>query len=254
MAGSRLRWVAENMLGFFSHVPESSFKNMIRRSLLLFRSGVPAPLIVNLGDTVIQVGTPNISTVERYSRLVGNDGHVIIVEADEMNQNNLEQVCKSGILKNVTLIKKGAWSSPGVQVFCKSDEHAGDHKIKVDNVVMDNDFRNDYSEIRIEVDTLDNMLEKLNLRTFDFISVTVNGAELEVLKGARNLILNSKACRIYAKGHARYGDGKTGDPINKSIREYLESLGCNALISGHEDSISGISEWRRREGDVYAWK
>ena len=47
----------------------------------------------------------------------------------------------------------------------------------------------------------------------DYLSVTVNGAELEVLKGAEALLRSAPShARIYAKGHAL---DNAGEPIHQ---------------------------------------
>ena len=116
---------------------------------------------------------------------------------------------------------------------------------------MDNDFNNSYSSISVDADTLDNMLKELEIVSFDYMSITVNGAELEVLKGAKNLIENSAHCRIYSKGHSQLD----GESLNQHIKRFINEFdGYNIVLSRGEKSNSGQENWKRRSGDIFAWR
>ncbi len=236
-------------------LPDGNMKEKLFRWILSFQNSVPLYLAVNSGDVAIQVGTPNAYTVKRFSNMAGPNGKVIIIEADPENATDIKKELAHLNHKNVIIINKGAWSKETTLTFYRSDDFKGDHKIPVDGVVMDNDYRTTYTEkIEIPVDTLDNMLHAQGIKAFNYLSITVNGAEFEVLKGASKLIENSGKCRIFSKGHARFEDGKTGDPINTAIADYLQSFGCETIISKGEKSKMNVKEWTHREGDVFAWK
>lgn len=223
--------------------------------VLKFQNSVPLYLVAKKSQTVIQVGTPNFRTVHRFSKLVGEHGKVIIVEADPTNANNLIKDIPKLKWNNVRIENLGAWSEPGNLVFYKSDDHKGDHKIPVDGVEMDNDHRTTYSEkVEIKVDALDNILDRLNVKAFNYLSITVNGAEYEVLKGAQASIIGSPKAIIFSKGHARTTNNGLSEPINVKISDYLQKLGCRTIISKGEKSVSQNEDWKEREGDVFAWK
>jgi hypothetical protein len=86
------------------------------------------------------------------------------------------------------------------------------------------------------------------------MSITVNGAELEVLKGATRIISQSENCRIFSKGHARVGDAQSGTPLNVYISEFFNSHGLVSIISKGERGATKAAHWKFREGDVFAWK
>ena len=71
-------------------VPEGQLKRYICKKILLIQNSVPLYLAVNSGDVAVQVGTPNIYTMKRYSRLAGRDGRVIIIEAEPKTPNRLK--------------------------------------------------------------------------------------------------------------------------------------------------------------------
>jgi FkbM family methyltransferase len=236
-------------------LPEGKIKQRLCKSILSIQNSVPLYLAVNVGDTAVQVGTPNVYTMKRYSRLVGSSGKVIIIEAEPRNAAELEVALGKMPYQNVTIVRSGAWSSQGKMVLEQSDDFKGDHKLKIDGIYVDNDYRTEFgSSIEIEVDTVDNILKAHGFTSFDYLSVTVNGAELEVLKGSELSIRNSSNCRIFSKGHARVGAVEAGPPLNLDIKKYFEKLNLECVISKGEAGHSGLDHWKMREGDVFAWK
>ncbi|MGB7288365.1 MAG: hypothetical protein WBC71_15680, partial [Salaquimonas sp.] len=154
---------------------------------------------------------------------------------------------------NVFVLEKAAWSETKSGTL-KVSPYVGDHKIAVDGVKMDNDLRpgnENMVNLPVEFSTIDDALAELGILQLNYLSVTVNGAEHEVLKGAKQTILRSNNLRVYSKGHAQSANGK---PINIEIKEFLDSIGLNAIITKGEPSSTTDSRWLWRSGDVYAWK
>jgi FkbM family methyltransferase len=227
----------------------SSLRSRLRRAYLRSANAPPVWLVVDDGDTVMQVGTPNVATVERYVRAVGTSGRVVVIEADPSNAERLGDFVKARGWTNVTIVNRGAWSSAGTLVLSRSP-HAGDHKIAVPGVVMDNDFKPEneqYADVTIEVCTLDQVVTDLGLDTVHYLAVTVNGAELEVLRGAQQVI--GRVRRIFSKAHARMADGT---PLNRPIAAFLEGNGFSVQVTRGEPAVGANPQWRMRDGDVYA--
>jgi FkbM family methyltransferase len=228
---------------------ESPVRRRLRSSYLRRVNAPPVWLVVNRGDTVVQVGTPNVATVERYARAMGPTGRLVVIEADGANAARLAAFVTEQGWTNVTIVNRGAWSSAGTLALSRSP-HAGDHKIAVPGVVMDNDFKPEneqYDTVTIEVCTLDQVIADLKLETVHYLCVTVNGAELEVLRGAGNVI--GRVQRVFAKAHARLADGT---PLNRPIAEFLAARGFSVQITRGEPAVGKNPGWRMRDGDVYA--
>ena len=236
-------------------IPVSKLKHKMCLWILRHRNSLPLYLVVYPGDTAVQVGTPNLITVKRFSRLVGKKGCVVIVEADPGNADKLKKGIEQSNITNVSIVGKGAWSSKTTLLFHKSDDFDGDHKLDVPGICIDNDYRTNYEEqIEIEVDTVDNILHGLEVTDVNYLSITVNGAEEEVLKGCLGLVKDAKNLKIFSKGHARIGDPEAGEPINVPITKYLRENGLMTMLTCGEKSTAGIEEWKVRDGDVFAWK
>lgn len=237
----------------FRSLAEGSAKNKIREHLLRFQHSLPTEFVVNPGDVVCQIGTPWPATLLRFRKRVGDKGKLIVFEALPANAAKLRHTVERNRFTNVIIVEKAAWSETRIGKLSISP-YVGDHKIAVENVKMDNDLRpgNDaMQEIDVEFARIDDTLQELGISQINYLSVTVNGAEHEVLKGARDVLSRSDDIRVYSKGHAMTTDGL---PINVAIKQYLDSLGFHAMITRGEPSSTDDERWLWRAGDVYAWR
>ena len=108
------------------------------------------------------------------------------------------------------------------------------------------------ARIPVQFVRLDDALGELGIDQVDYLSVTVNGAEVEVLKGASDTLRRSRPLsRVYAKGHARDEQGR---PVHVAGARLVEALGFRTIITRGEPSSTEDADWRRRSGDLYAWK
>lgn len=242
-----------SLLGpLFSLIGEGNFKQRIRLVCFRIRNSLPACLMVNKGDTVVQVGTPNAQTMQHYCDLVGADGRLVIIEAEPGNIATLQKASKKLRHQNVTIVPKGAWSQRST-VLLSLGSHKGDHKVEIAGVSMDNDFKpeNTYEqEVTIEVDTVDALLKELSIDAVDYLNVTVNGAELEVLKGCSR-VLNSPGIRVWVKGHAKLADGTA---LNAPIQQLLRENGLSTHLTAKQPSVGSNLNWLLRDGDVYGYR
>lgn len=238
----------------FCGLPESGTKQAIRRAVLSLQNSLPLDLAVNPGDTVIQVGTPWPRTMHRFVQRITPSGHLVIVEAMPENQERLARAIKDEQLRNVSLVRAAAFNRTGEGTLATSP-HAGDHRVSHDGIRIDNDLRDgnaQMDEIAVRFVRLDDALAELGLERFDFLSVTVNGAEATVLEGASGLLEAARpGARVYAKGHAVDADGH---PVRNRVRALLEDAGFRTKATRGEPSWAAAGAPRRRAGDVYAWK
>lgn len=226
--------------------PEGRLKERLRKlGLRFFFKRFPIELTLRKGETIVQVGAIREGQTLTMALIVGENGRVIAIEPEKANLEALRQKLEEKSVKNVTLVPKGAWSEKGKRRLFLSP-HSADHKIEVPGVLHDNDLRpeNYQSFTEIEVDTVDNILRDLEISSVDYAKITVNGAELEVLKGMEETLRGD--VRLWVKGHAL----KDGQPINKAIASFLEERGFFVQIGKRRGAV--ISKDFIREGDVYA--
>jgi FkbM family methyltransferase len=211
----------------------------------------PEELVIAEGDTAVMVGSPNPKRVHKFANLTGPDGSVLFIEPEPNNFNSLKDAGSN--YDHVAIDRVGAWSESDKKELLLGDaSNPGDHKIPVKNIEHDNDYRpENYNEsIEIQVAPLDNILKENNI-TPDFIEIAVNGAELEILKGATNTISSAKPM-LFVKGHPRNKD--TEEPINKQIAEFLRKQGYKTIIGASKmQTVGETKDWDERSGDVFAW-
>jgi FkbM family methyltransferase len=223
--------------------------------VLSFQNSLPIEFAVNRGETLVQVGTPSPRTLLRFRRAIGPSGRLVIVEAHPENQDRLAKTIAAHRMTNVILIRAAACNENRQGELAVSP-FMGDHKIDLDHIRMDNDLRPGNAtmqHVSVQFVRLDDELANHGVTSLDFLSVTVNGAEAEVLKGASALLQASPAgTRVFAKGHALDAKGR---PLHLETKAVMESLGYRTKVTrGEPFSSTSDRSWRRRAGDLFAWK
>lgn len=222
------------------------------RLMLRIRPLIPREFVIRPRDIVVAVGIPYFGTIRRFSR-AASAGRVIVIEADDDNRMRLEAAIQEERLNNVQIIGKAAWSEPGSVSFMLA-KRPEDHRIENADIVIDNDLREEQESgsyrdcVTVEASTIDMMMREAGADHIDYIEITVNGAELEVIKGMKEIL--PRTSFLYAKGHVL--DQVTGEPLNKAIDDYLKGCGFQTAITMPSKSV--VEEWGPRKGDVYAWK
>jgi len=124
--------------------------------------------------------------IGRYSIRLGRNVNikVIAIEPEKNNFLMLQKNISLNNLTNITAINKGAYSSSCNIPFYLADRGEGTHSVFV--------HTGKSTGTSIAVDTLDNIVDQLNLRDrISKVKIDVEGAELEVLKGAKKILETS---------------------------------------------------------------
>lgn len=161
------------------------------------------------GDTVIDCGAYYGLFTLYAAKMVGNSGKVIAFEPDPFNYKNLVANIKYNRLSNVIAIQEGLWSKEDLLDF----DACG---------TQDSSFQNENFTCRttVRVTTLDTYLDKLGVAKVDFIKMDIEGAEIEALKGASKILLNSPAHLAIATYHI-IGNSNT----SARVEELLQGFG-----------------------------
>jgi hypothetical protein len=78
---------------------------------------------------------------------------------------------------------------------------------------------------QVEVDTLDGILAELNVQKVDFIKMNIEGAEIEVLKGAVGTLKNNSVA-LAIEAHHLVG----GAPTHETVVPWLKEAGFDAFL------------------------
>lgn len=235
-------------------IPESSWKNRLRARALEARNALPRELMVQSGDTVLQVGMWRRANLARLSRCVGPAGRVILVEADGRVAAELQSFAAEKKLDNLTIVPKGAFNRKGRQTLRVGTSPTHNRVDGTEVSMVHEEFE---STTEIEIDTVDNILSELGVTGIDHAEITVNGVELQVLEGMEETLPHTK--RLFLAGYALALD--TDEPTNRKTERLLRERGFETTVSKRTspDSIKSAvlptgPEQPRLQGHVFAWQ
>ena len=170
------------------------------------------------GDIVVDVGAHIGLYTMIASRLVGENGKVIAIEAHPENYEMLNRNIKLNGLTNVMPLNYAVYSKETKIKLYLRDEELG---CTVYNTIIGSraNTREDKS-IEVNANTLDDLLQNNGISHADinWIKIDVEGAEFEVLKGAVKVLAKNKNIALLIEVH-NLEDGKN---LYRPIMDLLE--------------------------------
>jgi len=170
--------------------------------------------IVTEGSVVYDIGAHVGFYTLLASVLVGPRGKVIAFEPLPKNIQYLKEHLKINQCNNVEVIEAAVSSKSGKSFFIQGGNTFTGYLSK------------DTEGIEIEIISLDDLINKNNLPIPHIIKIDVEGAELEVLKGAKDLIATKKPT-IFLSVHTK--------DIRKKCHQFLKMNGYNLEASTEGD-------------------
>lgn len=164
------------------------------------------------GDIVVDIGAHMGRYTIPSAKSVGVSGKVIAVEAHPYNFGILQHNLKLNKLTNVSALNSAVYSKKANLKLYLPDEDLG---YTMHHSVMTNYLSTKYNNeierkyIEVEADTLDNLLKSSGITTVNWIKIDVEGAEYEVLKGAREILSTNKPISILVEVHGKETYGPT---------------------------------------------
>lgn len=181
-----------------------------------------------MGEYYLDVGAYIGFGTVRVARELGPTGKIIAVEADPDAQRLLEYNVTANALKNIHIIPNAIWNVSGKTVtFYRSARQAN---------ALNSDMVPASRPIPVETITIDDILARLNIPCVDFISLTVNGAELEAVEGMKHTLTHCANLRLSIAGWYR----RDGERIADIVAPNLKAAGFQVAIG--------------KMGAVFAWK
>lgn len=126
------------------------------------------------GDVVIDCGAGTGWEALLYSRLVGQSGLVVAIEAHPITFKCLAEVCRRNSLTSVIPLQCAVADKKGVAIITDLKEH------QTNTIVAGGDQSNG---MEVTVRTIDDIVAETGRRV-DFIGINIEGAELAALEGA----------------------------------------------------------------------
>jgi FkbM family methyltransferase len=200
-------------------------------------------------DTVVDIG----AHLGRYalisSHLVGKEGKVITIEANPLVFEKLKKNLELNKVTNTICLNYAVYSEKTkIKLFVRKEESTNTEYSLRNTVMIDRGklmvkgSKDAERVLEVNADTLDNLLDLNDIKqeSVNWIKIDVEGAELEVLKGATNVLSKSKDISILIEIH-NLGNGKTlYQPIMDLLNNYnfkkefekIHSTGERHLIVG----------------------
>ncbi|MDQ4016802.1 MAG: FkbM family methyltransferase [Thermoproteota archaeon] len=164
------------------------------------------------GDTVVDIGAHMGRYTITSSKSVGASGKVIAVEAHPYNFRILQHNLRLNKLTNVSPLNRAVYSKKERLKLYLPDEDLG---YTMHHSLMTNYLATKYSQeierryLEVEADTLDNLLKSKGINRVDWIKIDVEGAEYEVLKGAKEILSANNHISILVEVHGKDTYGPT---------------------------------------------
>lgn len=228
-----------------SCLPKGRLQTAAIKGILRHRIGAPRELMINRGDTVVQVGMWREEALLQVANLIGNEGKLLLIELFPAATETARQVFSTNNFSNATVVNKGAWHSPDKLKVIESPNPA---VTRIDTGRLHPGESEGAKTIYLDVDTIDNICAQNGIGNIDYMEITINGAELEAIKGASEALRKTK--RVWVAGLTR--DSESGEPLNKGIAEALRSLGFQTRIS--RSKRSKTQAWESVDGHVFGWR
>jgi FkbM family methyltransferase len=171
------------------------------------------------GDIVVDIGAHMGRYTIPSAKSVGVSGKVIAVEAHPYNFGILQHNLKLNKLTNVSALNSAVYSKKANLKLYLPDEDLG---YTMHHSVMTNYLSTKYNNeierkyIEVEADTLDNLLKSSGITTVNWIKIDVEGAEYEVLKGAKEILSTNKPISILVEVHGKETYGPTIELLRSS--------------------------------------
>ena len=230
------------------NVPKYDYKFYCRinnREDLVFMTNHEEDIIEHFtpkeGDIVVDIG----AHMGRYTiigaKRVGAQGKVVAIEAHPGNFEMLNRNIKLNQLTNVIPMNYAVYSKETKIKLYLPDEESGytmHHSIMSNYVFTKYKDKTEDKFVEVSANTLDYFLQLEGITDVNWIKIDVEGAEFEVLKGAHNVLSNSKNISLLIEVHGK----DTYEPIIKSLRSYNFKIDFEKTYENGEKHIIALKD------------
>ena len=215
---------------WFGGATSPATENYLKRSIYIF-SDTPKCLMnpslesykqknerffkIEMGDTVVDVGACLGDTTIPALIKTGKTGKVIAIEPSPKNLVYLKK--NTALYSNIVIIGKAAYNKK-----CTIPFNIHTTAVTGNMINSTGKNQNDSIVIDVEADTLDNLLKPFG--KIDFLKIDVQGFEVEVLEGCKNIMKTTP--KIVVETH-----GFDKDPLWCKVNKILVSAGYKTHVT-----------------------
>jgi len=131
---------------------------------------------LRLGDTVIDIGAGIGDDAVAFSRLVGEKGRVIAIEAHPYTYRCMLKTIKANRLDNVIAINAAVSDKEGHITISDGESY------------LSNSIHAGMGKVRVQAHTLENILKQTGSSRVDLIKMNIEGAETAALEGMAGIL------------------------------------------------------------------
>ena len=142
-----------------------------------------AQLFLRPGMTVLDVGAHRGFYTLLFSKRIGPKGRVVAFEPSSRERKKLKRHLLLNFCRNVEVMSCALGASDG-----RADLYVVDGQLSGCNSLRPPDTDSPTSPEAVRVRTLDELLAQSRIDRVDFVKIDVEGGELDVLRGARELL------------------------------------------------------------------
>jgi FkbM family methyltransferase len=193
------------------------------------------------GDIVVDIGAHMGRYTIISSKRVGANGKVVAIEAHPSNFEMLNSNIKLNQLTNVTTLNYAVYSKETKIKLYLPDEESGytmHHSIMSNYVFTKYKDKTGDKFVEVSANTLDYLLQLKGITDVNWVKIDVEGAEFEVLKGAHNVLSNSKDISLLIEVHGK----DTYEPIIESLRSYNFKIDFEKTYENGEKHIIALKD------------
>jgi FkbM family methyltransferase len=171
-----------------------------------------------LGDTVFDVGAGIGAGALLFSRLVGETGRVVSLEAHPRTYERLADLCEANALDNVTPLQIAASDTDGSVLISDTDHY-------LQNTVLGPDDEG----IEVPARRIDTVAADMGITSIDLLAMNIEGAEQLAIAGLDGIIDTIRHVCISCHDFLA-DDGATDDMRTKAlVGEFLLDHGFRVL-------------------------
>lgn len=174
---------------------------------------VPRP-----GDVVLDIGAGTGWETLCFSRLVGQSGSVVSIEAHPRTFECLTEMCRRNSLDNVTRIFGAAAAEVGSLLISNEADYAANRVVEISSGTPVPSLR------------LDSLYDSLQLGRIDLLKMNIEGAERAALDGMRRAIRRTQHVVISCHDFLADDHGTESMRTRAEVVRFLEQAGFKVIF------------------------
>ncbi len=169
------------------------------------------------GKVVYDIGA-NVGLMTLFfARSVGPTGYVVAFEPHPDSFRRLSRNVRVNRLRHVRLVNVGVGAETTALTLYQPSRHLSGAALTGGRVFQPDEGKP--IEFTVQIDTLDNLVNRLELPAPDFVKVDVEGYEVQVLRGAMQTIQQHKPAFLI-EIHRLAGDSPTTSKVIETLDAY----------------------------------